>query len=417
MKFVHVADPHIDSPLRGLDAHKGAPVEQLRGATRAAFAGVVSLAIEEAVDFVVIAGDLFDGPWQDVRTGVWTASELRRLDDAGIAVYLIRGNHDAASRVRQAIRLPACVREFSVEAPETFVDDDLGVALHGQGFATQEVSTDLAAAYPAARAGYVNVGVLHTSLAGDPHHDSYAPTSLATLVSKGYDYWALGHIHQRAILRESDPCVAYAGNTQGRHVRETGAKGCLVVQIDRGVPPQVTFHATDTVRWFHSTVELAAEDGREGLYDAARRALEECVSAAGGRTAAVRLSFRGATRAHAELCDAASIVETEAEIRSNIAPEVGAVWVEKVHLHLTPPIDVDALRRGNDLLAALLGTIDACASNDEALVELSSVLAPLQKHAKSLRDAGIELDSPENLRRWVRAAESRLAAQLWEGGA
>ena len=136
MKFIHAADLHIDSPLCGLEVYPGAPADRLRGATREALENLISLALRERVDFVIVAGDLFDGEWPDMKTGVWTAGQLRRLDRENIPVYLIRGNHDAVSRVRRSIRWPRSVREFSVNAPETFVDEDLAVALHGQGFRT-----------------------------------------------------------------------------------------------------------------------------------------------------------------------------------------------------------------------------------------------------------------------------------------
>ena len=198
-KFIHAADTHIDSRLLGLAAYEGAPVDRLRGASREAFANLVTLAIKEKVAFVIIAGDLFDGQWEDMRTGLWTAGQFRRLARENISVYLIRGNHDAASKVRARIDWPKneqgaqIVHEFSVRKAETFQLADLGVALHGRGFAHQEAPDDLAKDYPDPVDGAFNIGVLHTSLSGDANHDTYAPTSEQVLVNKGYDYWALTH--------------------------------------------------------------------------------------------------------------------------------------------------------------------------------------------------------------------------------
>ena len=173
MKFLHAADLHLDAQLKGLEAYEGAPVARIRNATRVAFENVVALAIREKVAFVVLAGDLFDGKWTDQQTGLWTAGQFRRLEREGIKVYLLRGNHDAAAEVRQSTNWPANVSEFPVDRPGSFVDEQLRVALHGQGFSTRETQEDLAKNYPPPVAGLFNIGVLHTSLMGDPQHDRF----------------------------------------------------------------------------------------------------------------------------------------------------------------------------------------------------------------------------------------------------
>src|SRR5262249_3429109 len=149
--------------------------------------------------------------------------------------------------IQRSLRLPENVRELSVKKPETILFEDLGVAVHGQGFANRAVTEDLAASYPPARAGLVNVGVLHTSVDGREGHDAYAPTTLETLRSKGYDYWALGHVHKREVLSE-DPWVVFPGNLQGRHAKETGPKGATLVTIASGRIAAVEHRPVDVVR-------------------------------------------------------------------------------------------------------------------------------------------------------------------------
>jgi DNA repair exonuclease SbcCD nuclease subunit len=204
MKFLHTADCHLDALLRGLEQYEGCPADRIRHSTRDAFANIVALAIDEAVDFVVIAGDLFDGDWTNQQTALWAATQFRRLQKEGIEVFLIRGNHDAMAESRQSITWPENVHEFPVSAAETVRIDRLGVALHGRGFAGRETTADLASEYPPAVPGLFNIGILHTSLAGDPRHDTYAPTSERVLVGKDYDYWALGHVHTYRQVRERD---------------------------------------------------------------------------------------------------------------------------------------------------------------------------------------------------------------------
>ena len=233
ISFLHAADIHLDSPLKGLERYENAPVERIRGATRRAFTRLIDLAIEKRVDFVLIAGDLYDGDWRDYNTGLYLVRQLGRLRDARIPVFVIAGNHDAANKMTRMLRLPDNVRFLAHDRPETVRLDDLGVAIHGQSFAKAAVTENLAAAYPAPVSGYINIGLLHTGMGGADGHERYAPCTLEELRLRGYDYWALGHIHARQVLC-NDPPVVFAGNVQGRHIRETGPKGCLLATDPSG---------------------------------------------------------------------------------------------------------------------------------------------------------------------------------------
>ncbi len=414
MKFIHAADLHIDSPLRGLAQYEGAPCERLRGATREAFANLVSLAIDQRVDFVVIAGDLFDGPWQDMQTGIWTANQFRRLRREQIDVYLLHGNHDAASRVERSIQWPSNVHTFATERAETIILENLGVALHGQGFGHREVPADLVPGYPAPVSGLFNIGVLHTSLTGDPDHDTYAPTTEEALVARGYHYWALGHIHGRRTLRER-PYIVFAGNTQGRHIREQGAKGCLVVTVLDGEIESAQFHATDTLRWQQIEIQCEEDDNVVILVDRTRQRLAQCHHEADGRFCAVRVVLRGRCVAHRVLAGKAEREHLVAEIR-NLANDLDhEVWVEHVEVETSPLLDLDQLRLGTDLIGDLLQHTHRLAAGDAELAALARELDVLSDRAAAeLQGAGIDLADTEQLGRWLRQAESLLVSQLLE---
>lgn len=414
MKFIHAADLHIDSPLRGLEAYEGAPVDRIRNATRESLENLVTLAVAEQVDFVIVAGDLFDGKWRDMATGLWTAQQFRRLDRENIPVYLIRGNHDAASEVRQAVSWPDNVREFAVDKPQTFVDEKCGVALHGQGFARREVLDDLSAKYPKPNRDLFNIGVLHTSLTGDSQHDTYAPTSVENLLQRGYDYWALGHIHDRRAIRNEHPFVHFSGNTQGRHINEPGAKGCLLVTVDNG-SASVEFHATDAVRWQHLKIMLQPEDARDDLLDVVRTRLEDVARSAQGRMSALRLTIQGKCQAHNALANTRTAVETSAEIR-NIANEFdGEIWIEKIRFDTSAPVDIERLRQGSDLMGDLLRLCDFYQDGDDELLELAGELKCLSDRAGAeLELAGINLNDPDNIRQWMQQAQGLLVSKLWE---
>ena len=413
-RFIHCADLHIDSPLRGLQAYEGAPVDRLRRATRDAFQNLITLAIDEAVAFVLIAGDLFDGRWPDMSTGLWTARQFRRLAEKNIRVFMIRGNHDAMNEVGQRMQWPDTVHELSCDSPETVVLDDFNTAIHGQGFANQKVPDDIAAGYPDARTGLINIGLLHTSLTGDPQHDPYAPTSEDTLKLKGYDYWALGHIHLRRTINE-DPWIGYCGNSQGRHIHERGAKGCLLVTVqdNRILPPQ--FRSTDVLRWFEADITVTERNDVDELYDQVRERLNELRSDAEGRFCAVRIVVTGACAAHATLVTRSGQEEVIAGIR-NIAAEFDDVWVEKIKLRTSAPVDVERLRRGSDLMGDLLrGFDDVIDGTDAEVLEFAEALGTLRtKAGHDLQQADINLDDPERVREWLRQAESILVSMLTE---
>jgi DNA repair exonuclease SbcCD nuclease subunit len=190
IRFIHVADAHIDSPLKGLEAHEGAPVDVLRGATRRAFENLIQLAIDENIDFLIIAGDLYDGDWKDYSTGLFFRGQMARLRDKGIRVYLIAGNHDAASVISRKLSLPENVHVFSTRTAESMDVAGHPVVIHGRGFPNRAVPENLVMDYPAAVPNKFNIGLLHTSLTGRPGHDIYAPCSEIDLRQKGYGYWA-----------------------------------------------------------------------------------------------------------------------------------------------------------------------------------------------------------------------------------
>ena len=77
--FIHTADIHLDSPLRGLGGMEGPAVERIRTATRKAFANLITEAVEREVDFVVIAGDLYDGDWRDYQTGLFFVAQMEKV--------------------------------------------------------------------------------------------------------------------------------------------------------------------------------------------------------------------------------------------------------------------------------------------------------------------------------------------------
>lgn len=334
-RFLHAADLHLDSPLKGLERYEGAPVEQIRLAPRRALENMVALAQQRQVDLVLIAGDIYDGDWKDYQTGLFFREQMRRLADANIPVVLISGNHDAANKMTRGLTLPDNVFRLSALTPETRRFDSLGVAVHGQSFAKEAVLENLAADYPPAVKGWLNLGLLHTGLELESEHARYAPCTLDDLRGKGYDYWALGHIHQRQQLAPA-PHVAYSGNIQGRHIRETGAKGVLIVDAEPGDAPRAEFHPVDVLRWETISADVSAAADQEECLSRLEQAVQSAAALHEGYPLAMRILLQGVTPAHETL--QAKFEQFEGDLRGQVADWTGGLgWVEKIRLHTRSP--------------------------------------------------------------------------------
>jgi DNA repair exonuclease SbcCD nuclease subunit len=355
-RFLHAADLHLDSPLRGLEADPSAPADLIRAATRRALGRLVDLALEERVDFVLIAGDIYDGDWPDFGTGLYFAAQMRRLHQAGIPVFAIRGNHDAANRMTRALRMPLNVTIFDHAKAHTVHLEAIAVAIHGQSFADPSEQNDLSKSYPPPHPNLFNIGLLHTSAEGYAAHARYAPCDLPRLKTHGYDYWALGHIHERQELSE-DPWIVFPGNLQGRHINETGPKGATLVTVTNHRVASVEHRVLDVLRWTHIEVDLNDAIDEPDAMSRIQSRLEEALRNADPLPLAARITLTGTTRAHASLSGDGLREKILNEAQG--LPGEHRLWLESVKLKTHPPRDNTARP---DNLTRLLTEIDTIAA-------------------------------------------------------
>jgi DNA repair exonuclease SbcCD nuclease subunit len=412
-KFIHAADIHLDSPLWGLERYEGAPVEEIRGATRRSLENLVSLAIGERVDFVLIAGDLYDGEWKDYNTALFLTKEFARLREEGIKVFAVTGNHDAASQITRSLRVPDNVTLFPVKKPETIHLDSLGVAIHGRSFAQRIVTDDLSATYPDAVPGYFNIGILHTALTGREGHETYAPCSVEALVARNYDYWALGHVHAREVLREN-PWILFPGNTQGRHIREPGPKGCTLVSVEDDRSVTVEHRDLHVLEWALCHVDAQGAGSPEEIVERTRGLIEQESAKCDARLLAVRLCIMGPCKAHDEL--SAKPGKWINEIRSSITDaSAGTVWLEKVEFRTRTQVVLEEALKRTDALGDLLRFIDGLDATDEVLTplrdEMHAFRAKLPAEIFQGPDA-IDLLTPEKVRETLEEAKHLLIPRL-----
>jgi DNA repair exonuclease SbcCD nuclease subunit len=415
MRFIHAADLHIDSPLRGLERYEGAPVDDVRGATRRAFENLVDLAVREAVDMVVLAGDLFDGDWQDYNTGLFFQKGLARLSAVGIVTVIAKGNHDAQSKVTKSLKWPDLVHELPANKPKTLHFEELGVAVHGQSFASAAVTEDLAAGYPPSVPGCFNIGVLHSSLTGRPGHSPYAPTTVEVLQQRGYQYWALGHVHAREEVCRN-PWIVFPGNIQGRHIRETGSKGCSLVTVEDDQVVEVRHVPLDVLRWATLKLNIGSLSDLDSLLVAAGTQLQHLLAEADGRLLAVRVFIAGTGPVHELLAQRGR--DFEEDLRALAIRESNEqLWLEKIRIDTQPSLDVDALIQRDDPIGQLLRELRQLQADPAAaaalMQEAGQDVGPRLRLVPELKsEEGVDFDSAELAVELLRQAEADLLARL-----
>ena len=384
IKFIHAADIHLDSPLRGLAEKEQLPAKLIQGATRKALSRLVSLAIEEKVDLVLLAGDLYDRNWDDSATGFYFISEMKKLERCSIQVVMITGNHDALTIIKKPLPYPGNVKILSSKHAESFTlkrDEKTLAVVHGQSFQDKAEKRNLVANYPSPVDGTINIGILHTSLEGSKEHDTYAPVGIEELVSKGYDYWALGHIHKREIVREK-PWIVYPGNIQGRNIRETGAKGCYLIQVDGRGAMKLDFRELDEFRWIALDISLDSIEDHQGFEERISDAITEnglsgCMVPTG-----IRITFRGQTQFHGHLAANENwILDTTQAILTNKGND--NLFIEKILVETRAPSKTVShdCAIPEDALNIIHKIIESLRTNPDQLLELlkDSKLESLRK--------------------------------------
>lgn len=364
-KFLHAADLHLDSPLLGLATKSADYAARVDRASRDAFEKLIALAIDEGCSFVVLAGDIFDGDLRNFETGLFFIDRMRRLEEASIHAFIILGNHDAENRFASKLSMSANVHVFDSKQAHAIAIEALQVTVHGRSFPQRDVTENIARDYPAAVAGHFNIGVLHTACQGsESYHVSYAPCTVEQLVNHGYDYWALGHVHARAVLN-IDPHIVYPGNLQGRSPKETGPKGATIVTVSDGRVTHIEHRDLDVVRWATVTVDAAGTETQSALIDRIRVAIEQACADAGDRALAVRLCLVGETTQHHRLLiDSQSLRDDIAALLATLASDI---WLEKLVVATATPAQPDSL---DPTVSGRLAAEIAAPDIDKALNEL-----------------------------------------------
>lgn len=363
-RFLHAADLHLGSPLKSLGTRVSTEIHDLaKKQVNTVFQNLVNVAKSEQVDFVVLAGDIYDTADRDPGAQIRVILGLRELSEAGIKVFLAHGNHDPLTPDYLSGRsLPDGVTVFpagEVTSHIVTMSNGAHVTVAGISYKTAAEENNLARLFQSV-SGRTIVGVLHTNVGGNIQHGNYAPCSPADLQTSPVNYWALGHIHDRQVHETPKGYWAYPGNLQGRSTKATecGAKGVLIIDVhEDGSLEAPRFIPCDALRFQRLSVDLSAVTDQNDVSDIAIDALQEAVDAADGRSLMVRLEFIGSTSIYSEFAKKfnelqESILTTSPEIMGN-----GAVI--KIRQSCRPLIDLTIERGRGTLLGDLLVELDS----------------------------------------------------------
>lgn len=413
-RFIHAADLHLDSPFAGMSGLTDRVRKHLQQSTFIALDRLVQLAITEKVDFVVISGDIYDSSNTSLRAQLRFMEALEVLDKEHISVYIIHGNHDPLDSPRLAVTMPPSVHIFGPE-PESVrairrCDGQEVAVITGMSYPTSKVKENISLRYSrrANDSELFHIGLLHASVDGDQEHETYAPCTKKDLIGTEYHYWALGHIHSRRILHES-PYIVYPGNIQGRHIRESGPKGCYVVDVNETGAVDMRFTELDSVRWFDIEVSINHYQHPEDL----RLDVEERLAGIAGSfesgLSMVRIRLTGRGPVHRKLEDGFILDDIITELRrrednrAGAAGFAGGVWVESFSLESGAEIQMDRLLQEDSFIGEMLrlgvAQLEGETGRDSVI---QHALKPLMEQAE-IRYLLSEVSSEEQ-KEWLRRA-------------
>lgn len=378
-RFVHAADLHLDSPLKSLAMRDPALADLVGNATRRALISIVRLCLEEQVDALLLSGDLYDGEQTSMKTARFLADQIDLLHQAGIQVFIIRGNHDALSKITKELAFPGSVTIFSGRATAVPIERGRGalpIAIHGISFANPHAPESLLAKFKPPIEGAVNIGLLHTSLGGAAGHDPYAPCDVADLQRMGFRYWALGHVHGRSELK-GQTAIVMPGMPQGRDIGEAGAKSVTLATVGDDGSITVEARHTSVAQFERITVDLTGVEDWRDMAAALATHLGQARDAVVSEQLVARVRLTGSTSLAWRLRRDMDLLRTEAA-RQAEAP--GKTWIDKIEVECQPAQAIPAATAlaAADPLEELRRLMDGILVDDAYRAEITEIAEELR---------------------------------------
>lgn len=384
-KFIHCADLHLGSPYEGIHECNPLIAEFLRNATFVSYENIIDLSIQEKVDFIIIAGDIYDSADRNLRAQYRFNQILKRATESGIQCFLTHGNHDPLSSWESNLKIPQNVYRFNgdiVEKATATRKNEILANIYGISYPQREVRSNLACLFPQKKNDEpFSIGVLHCNVGGIKEHGNYAPCTFDDLLKCSMEYWALGHIHTRRMLRENDPCIIYPGNIQGRSIRETGEKGCYLIQVDEHKNITADFFPTDKVRWFVQEINISDLYSKDDLIDTLLKQKEDLRSKSDGRSAVIRFYLNGRSRLNKDIRDTETRSEIINILRDGEDDRRQFAWVESILVNTRPLIDVSSRRKIDDFVGEFLRIVEMIRTSKDFKSEMRRILTSVTEHS------------------------------------
>lgn len=392
VKFIHAADLHLDTPFRGLSSWNADLAKRLRDATFQSYRRIIDLCLQHRVDFLVISGDIFDSEMQSLAAQLGFVSGLKRLSENGIATYFICGNHDPLGSWMEGLQMPENVFRFGSDDAITFDfirDGKLLASIQGISYQDREVNENLAGRYRITDSrAPVSIALLHGSVGPTGPHRNYAPFRVRDVENKGFDYWALGHLHQRQVVRPADPAIAYPGNPQGRDFGETGPKGCLLVEIGEKRPPAIRFLETHSIRFEEVVLDLAGEERIDRIPQLINDAITGIESYDGQSSYIIRVIIRGRTPLHPVLNRPGEMQQVAEQFNEGQIHRSKFTLIDRIDLETRPDLDLEKIRNADDFTAEIVRFLEEYEADQEKLDSLIGSVEEAFVSAGARRETG-----------------------------
>jgi DNA repair exonuclease SbcCD nuclease subunit len=357
IRFVHTADIHLDTPFKGLSYINNELAAKLKKSILQAFKNTIDLCIQKKVDFLLIAGDIFESRQRSLSAQLQFLAEINRLNEYNIPVYMVCGNHDPLNSWLHEFKLPPNLHRFSADKPEsvTYTKSGIPVAeICGISYKEQITTKNLAAMFPRAQQNIpFSIALLHGTTGIPGPHENYAPFQRSDIDSKGYDYWALGHIHKSQVI-SSEPYIVYPGNPQGRDFGETGIKGCYLVEMTQGKKTGLQHIPVHTIRFEKHSIDISQITTLDKIPQAIEQTILNDHHNTGDVSSIVRIQLHGRTPLHKTIHKPGIAEEISEQINERYINNHPFLWIDKIDIKTTPPVDIEQLEKGNDFPAEIL---------------------------------------------------------------
>lgn len=382
-KFIHAADLHIESPYKGVKSLNKDLGDALVRYGFQSFDQLIDACINQKVDFLLIAGDSFDSESGSLGAQYRFFSGLEKLNKEEINVYIICGNHDPLNKWAQNFDLPKNVYRFEADEVKQLVfekENKKVASIYGISYGEKEEFNSLAGKFKRNDDSDFAIGMLHGMLSGKEGHTPYCPFTLDQLRASKMDYWALGHIHQREIIHESNPTAIYSGNIQGRHFNETGDKGCFLIEVEQGQIKDKTFIPLSRVIFEKKSIAVDEVNTIDGLFSIIDNLKQDLLS--NNKSYMLRIELTGVSELYNTLIDQNAIDDLLISINEQNDYNENFVFIDRLINSSQPEIDLAERKKASDFIADLINRFDQLEGNTEELLSLETDLFEEVKSSK-----------------------------------